>query len=318
MAQLSVSNLGGRKNFIINGCGRIAQRGSTSLTGVAKYGGADRFQTVLINATAGTIIRPNGLSGVVTKKGHGVSGASCTSGGVLAFEQRIESSNSVYLNGKTITFSAKLYHDFGSEINFYIVLYKPNAEDDYSSITQLVTSNAISCVSGDYTNLIFTHTLGSSDVTHGLRVQIYAADLALTNKECYIGDVQLEIGSLVTPFEYKPFSEELALCRRYYEKSYPLTTAPGTITSNGREIFHAPTTAYYYMVQYQTEKRTNTTATKVYSPITGTVDKVYNSSTSADVSITTPNEYANGFEQRATVEAAGNIIIFHWTADAEL
>jgi hypothetical protein len=39
---------------------------------------------------------------------------------------------------------------------------------------------------------------------------------------------QLEKGTSATPFEYRPFGSELALCQRYYEKSYNLNVAPGT------------------------------------------------------------------------------------------
>jgi len=42
---------------------------------------------------------------------------------------------------------------------------------------------------------------------------------------------QLEKGTTATPFEYRPIGTELALCQRYYEKSYALGTAPGTAFS---------------------------------------------------------------------------------------
>ena len=49
--------------------------------------------------------------------------------------------------------------------------------------------------------------------------------------------VQLEKGSAATPFEYRHFAEELALCQRYFEKSYEQSTTPGTATSVGRIFF---------------------------------------------------------------------------------
>lgn len=45
--------------------------------------------------------------------------------------------------------------------------------------------------------------------------------------------VQLEAGSYETPFERRPLGAELALCQRYYEKSYDMDTAPGTATGVG-------------------------------------------------------------------------------------
>jgi len=49
----------------------------------------------------------------------------------------------------------------------------------------------------------------------------------------YITGVQLETGSVATPFERRPYGTELMLCQRYYEKSYDLGTAPGTATVVG-------------------------------------------------------------------------------------
>ena len=40
--------------------------------------------------------------------------------------------------------------------------------------------------------------------------------------------MQLEVSSIATDFEYRLFKQELALCQRYYEKSYNYDIAPGT------------------------------------------------------------------------------------------
>ena len=42
----------------------------------------------------------------------------------------------------------------------------------------------------------------------------------------YITGVQLEKGSTATSFDYRPIGTELALCQRYYQKSFPQATAP--------------------------------------------------------------------------------------------
>ena len=49
----------------------------------------------------------------------------------------------------------------------------------------------------------------------------------------YLSQVQLEPGNQVTSFEVRPFRTELALCQRYYEKSYDTDTVPGTNTNAG-------------------------------------------------------------------------------------
>jgi hypothetical protein len=49
----------------------------------------------------------------------------------------------------------------------------------------------------------------------------------------YITGVQLEKGSTATSFDYRPYGTELALCQRYYEKSYNIGTVAGTNTESG-------------------------------------------------------------------------------------
>lgn len=48
-----------------------------------------------------------------------------------------------------------------------------------------------------------------------------------------ITGVQLEAGEVATPFEHKSYGVELALCQRYFEKSYNVDVAPGTSTTAG-------------------------------------------------------------------------------------
>jgi len=70
----------------------------------------------------------------------------------------------------------------------------------------------------------------------------------------YVTGVQLEEGSVPTPFEYRQFGDELSLCQRYFETSYPIGVALGTngyvgpaavtarLTQQGYCIFTVPYT----------------------------------------------------------------------------
>lgn len=85
--------------------------------------------------------------------------------------------------------------------------------------------------------------------------------------------VQLELGSVATSFEYRSFPIELALCQRYYEKSYDLDQAPGTVTGTGTiyiPMAGASTTGIQYAtLQFRVHKRTTPTMTAYHD--TGTL-----------------------------------------------
>ena len=56
----------------------------------------------------------------------------------------------------------------------------------------------------------------------------------------YITGVQLEKGSTATSFDYRPFGTELALCQRYYQKSYIQNTVPGaSLTTNNASLLQS-------------------------------------------------------------------------------
>lgn len=50
----------------------------------------------------------------------------------------------------------------------------------------------------------------------------------------YLTGVQLEVGSAATPFERRQFGQELALCQRYFFKTYNTSVAVATAASDGQ------------------------------------------------------------------------------------
>ena len=50
-----------------------------------------------------------------------------------------------------------------------------------------------------------------------------------------ITGLQMEVGSVATDFEHRSFGQELALCQRYFYKTYDYATAPGTATFVGAQ-----------------------------------------------------------------------------------
>jgi hypothetical protein len=57
----------------------------------------------------------------------------------------------------------------------------------------------------------------------------------------YITGVQLEKGSTATSFDYRPYGTELALCQRYYAKTFGMATVPANGTNNYDGVFYNET-----------------------------------------------------------------------------
>jgi hypothetical protein len=77
----------------------------------------------------------------------------------------------------------------------------------------------------------------------------------------YITGVQLEAGSVATPFERRPYGTELQLCCRYYQKSYNDSTTPGTATTVGAKWSGAfgANDLYYQSVAFNQSMRASAT-----------------------------------------------------------
>lgn len=122
----------------------------------------------------------------------------------------------------------------------------------------------------------------------------------------------------------RTIQEELTLCQRYFEKSYNLTVAPGTVTSEG-EFFHQSGGSFSdprwfkNVVHFKTAKRTIPTVTS-YSPTTGASGQVSgagpSTGTNTDGGQSIINTGETAFSNGDAIRIM-NTIQFHWTADAE-
>lgn len=209
----------GMRNRIINGDMRIAQRGDTAISnGFIGYGGCDRILGIMYGfTTAAATLKQVFVAGTTSGFWQGVAATTTTGGpGVIGFTSRIEAKNTYDFSGNAVTVSCQLYQDTGSTLTASGFLQKANGTDNFSAAATIGATNTISVPSGVVTKFTFTTVLGSTDGATGLQPIVQFAVGAVTNKNFYIGDLQVEKGATATPFEFRPYGAELALCQRYY------------------------------------------------------------------------------------------------------
>jgi hypothetical protein len=130
-------------------------------------------------------------------------------------DQRIESVNAQALAGKTVTISWWAKEEVSDENVTRVGFYYPNAIDDFSANTTIVTSPDFT-LSTAWQKFTFTTTL-PNEAKNGLGVQLIFPAL---NKDFFLAEVQLEAGTVATPFRRNAPSiqAELAACQRYYQR----------------------------------------------------------------------------------------------------
>lgn len=233
--------IAGFRERVINGTARIAQRGNVAMSNnTFTYGGADRFNVQGSATTFAGTASQGGLAGASSGVAQSVQNVTTTGTGSIFCQTRLEAKDVVDLNSKIVTAYVKLYQDSGVAINGQIQLYKANSLDTFSGVTQLGATVTVSIPSATLTIVPITITLGASDATNGLMIQsIFSSFAAVTNKNFYFADVSLKPSDVVEPFyEWRPIEVELALCQRYYQKTFANGTTPaqniGTATSEFR------------------------------------------------------------------------------------
>ena len=131
--------------------------------------------------------------------------------------------------------------------------------------------------------------------------------------------VQLEEGSVATPFENIPYGLELSLCQRYYESSYSNGVTVGSASTLGAKYSITIGSATAQGFTFIEPKRVPPTVA-IYSP-SGTAGYVWNNADIDNGSATLHNigtkgvRYLNNASNNWT---ANSSISYHYTASAEL
>jgi hypothetical protein len=255
------------RNRIINGDMRIDQRNAgAAVTLSANAFVTDRFQ---INGSSGMVAAAapvvqqstDAPSGFVNSLIYTNTNAAATLTGLQSISvlYKIEGSDITDLgwgtaSAKAVTFSfwvrSSLTGTFGGSLQnsaanrSYPFTYSVSVADTWEYKTVTIpgeTTGTWLTTTGVGINVRFSLGAGpdrrgtagawNSNSNFGATGQVQLIETA--GATFYITGVQLEVGSVATPFERRPYGTELALCQRYYAKTYPQATVPGTATYNG-------------------------------------------------------------------------------------
>ena len=188
------------RNLIVNGAMQVAQRGTSGGVTTSYTYMLDRWlANGGITSWAQTGAQKSVLQ-VVTQAGTGPA-------------QRIESNGANFVSGNTYTLSFQVNPTI-ADVTVGVTFRNGNS---YLSEIVAVTDVSSQVVAGSYSTVTYTFTLSSSaDIvtypSHNMQVFIGSSVVNTLN----ITGVQLEVGSVATPFEHRSYGQELALCQRYY------------------------------------------------------------------------------------------------------
>ena len=355
---LTNSQIGGRRNMIINGAMQVAQRG-TSSTGLGASDGyftVDRFELNFSSTSARLTMTqdsPTDLSGFTKALKLDCTTADTSIGAdeFIILHYKLEGQDVQQLK-KGTSDAEKITVSFYVKANAnatYTLEIEDVDNNRYNSQEFSVTTswNRVSLTfDGDTTGVLGndngnsirlnfwlhvgsdfaggTHTSNVWHTTNNQRVGDNQTSFAdSTDRTFFLTGLQMEVGSQATPFEHRSFGEELALCQRYFQKSYADNVAPSTVTNNGafwtNIIRNASNQNYWHVQTYQTMRSQPSVTT--HSPATGTSGKFENDTDGADRDSAVSNTSNTGFSIRpnsGTSNDLGDVVAVHWVADSEL
>ena len=295
---LAVTTQLGTRNRIINGDMRIDQRNagaSVALSNTTVFG-VDRWAIRTGTGTSNTAQRsttaPAGFShSTVITVG---TGASPGTTGTNYFAQAIEGFNVSDLawgsaSAKSLTLSfwvrSSLTGSFGVLINSqpsnrtYPALYTISAANTWEYKTVAIPGDTVSATAIDNSQgLGVTFSLGAGSNYLGTPSAWGTGDIrgvsgetqvvATNGATFYITGVQLEAGSVATPFERRSYGQELSLCQRYY---YKFPAIYNQIFKNG---FYE-SSVLYFPVTMRAAPSMNSSGSWVLRALNGGTDTAY-------------------------------------------
>tara|TARA_Y100000385_G_scaffold275287_1_gene319485 strand:+ start:373 stop:1488 length:1116 start_codon:yes stop_codon:yes gene_type:complete len=329
---LTNSQIGGRRNIIINGAMMVAQRGTSTQFSNSNGFVCDRFECS--NQTDGAITFsqstdvPSGQGFInSTKINVDTADTSLAATQHTLFQQKVEGLNSSQLmwgtsNAENISVSFWIkssltgtftYYalDESADSQSYVQTFTIDSANTWEKKTFIIEgpttggttdfpiTNARSFFTGICLGVGSTHqtsTTGSWHSTANFAASTSSAVklIGTASANMYVTGWQIELGNQATPFEHRSFGEELQLCKRYFQPHFPVTCHGVTNGSTGIARM---------TVALQPTMRAAPSATAV-----GTID-VYSGThgapfTSLGNSWTTQNQFQFDANTTATIQGA--------------
>jgi len=356
-------NYTGFKNRIINGAMVIDQRnaGAASANTINGYFLDRWFVTqsttgkLIAQQNAGAVTPPTGFSnylGITSQSAYSV-----TSTDLFLIFQAVEGFNSSDFSfgtasASTVTLSfwvrSSLTGNFGASIKnaaadrsypfSYTILAANTWEQKSVTIAGDTSGTWIGATNG--IGLYLSFSLGSGSTRLGTANTWASANydaptgstsvVGTNGATFYITGVQLEKGSTATSFDYRPIGTELALCQRYFCKTFPIGTAPGNdVTIAGAFRGTAVTINALSQIEpagtwkFPVSMRATPGTITLYAPGTsghtaGQWTNDGNAGSSANARTNFAGTESTSFDNTGVLVAAGFRPIIHATADAEL
>jgi len=211
----------------------------------------------------------------------------------------------------------------------YVAEYTQSVSDTWEKATIKVTAspsagtwnytNGVGCnikfSMGNGTNFHTTADAWNTGNFDSTSSQVNAMDSA--SNFCRFALIQLEDGIVATDFERRAVGEELALCQRYFQKSFSQGTNPGSTTPANAIRFRAQTTNHVEPVEFPSEMRNPPTMVG-YNSNSGATGTWRDNSNSADKSVAFGDIGTSRTRGSVTSSVISGSMDGHWTADAEL
>jgi hypothetical protein len=255
------------KNVLINGAMDIWQRGTiiTTITNSSAYT-ADRWYGS-VNAVCATNYSRQ-VTGDTTNlpniqycmRVQRTSGQTATP--YIFLSQSVETVNSIPYAGKmvTLSFYARAGANFSAaSAALGYVLYSGTGTDQNVGVnaagyTGAVTvTSAVATLTTTWQRFTVTGTPGATATELAISFNYLAAGTAGVNDYFEVTGVQLEVGSVATPFSRSnsTFQSELSTCQRYYYRN-----TPGAVTKTLGPAFATATTSATLIGQFPVTMRT--------------------------------------------------------------